>query len=337
MSKCGKLATGLALVLGQPCGLAHSDPAEVARHISLVDSTRSVKAVAGFAGSSVRRVDVTVWSPAEAGKAGKHPLVIYSHGAFGRADNAMYLVHALVNAGYIVAAPDYPLSSSAAYTAVKAADATDVVNQTRDVRFIIDRLLADPALSSRIDVDAIATVGHSLGAVTSYFTSFATGVRDPRIKATVLMGAGDPVQAALSANMGMNGTWYTPVHVPVLFLSAQHDAIARFTGPPLVAYTRLEAPKYEVTVRGGAHVWFADAAGPLANGGNPDCAMFGSGAHMIGCEAGVKMTTPARQHEITSIAVRDFLDGYLKNDKARLEQLRGLPATMPDVDEHAVE
>jgi hypothetical protein len=115
--------------------------------------------------------------------------------------------------------------------------------------------------------------------------------------------------------MGLVGTWHMPVHVPVLFLSAQYDAFARFTGRPQVAYARLENPKYEVTVRGGAHIWFTDVDGPHADGGNPE------------------LTTPTRQREITQIAVIDFLDGYLRDDKARLAQLHNLAKILPDVDE----
>ncbi len=324
----------LAISIALAGTTAHAKPGESVRHLTLVDETRTVTASGGYGGSTVRRLDVTVWQPDDRDTTPhSHPLVIYSHGSFGQADNAMYLVHALVHAGFIVAAPDYPLSSRAAYTAIKAPDASDVINQTRDIHYIIDRLLADPALCVQIDSGAIATIGHSLGAVTSYFTSFGNCTRDPRIKATVLMGAGDPVQAALSANMGLIGTWHMPVHVPVLFLSAQYDVFARFTGRPQVAYARLENPKYEVTVRGGAHIWFTDVDGPHADGGNPDCALLGGGDHMVGCEPGLKLTTPTRQREITQIAVIDFLDGYLRDDKARLARLHNLAKILPDVDE----
>lgn len=315
------------------------------RHISLVDATRAVKASMGFAGSAERRLDVTVWYPAPGpadsasrnpgGQGLKHPLIIYSHGSFGRADNAMHLVNSLVGAGYIVAAADYPLSSRAAYTRIAGPDPSDVIEQTRDIRFIIDRLLADKDLSLLVDPARIATIGHSLGAVTSYFTSFASGVRDPRIKAAVLLGAGDPVQAALSGNMGLGGTWNAAASVPVLFMNAQHDPFAAFTGRPHAAYSRVETPKYEITVNGGAHVWFTDNAVQPADGSNPDCAMLKGlrpGGTLPGCEAGNKMATPQRQQEITRIAVRAFLDGYLKNDATQLRRLRRLHAQLSDTD-----
>jgi predicted dienelactone hydrolase len=249
----------------------------------------------------------------------------------------MHLVEHLVRAGYIVAAPDYPLSSRAAYTRITAADTTDVVNQVKDIHFIIDRLLADANLSPLIDRDRIATMGHSLGAVTSYFASFAGGIRDPRIKATVLLGAGDPVQAALSANMGLTGTWHVAASVPVLFLSAEHDVFANITGRPHAAYMRLESPKYEIMVHGGVHVWFRDGSDKPADGSNPDCRFFANGPASAfkprGCEPGAKLIEPLRQQEITRIATVAFLDGYLKGDRAQLERLRTLPATLQEIDE----
>ncbi|KMS51657.1 hypothetical protein V474_03235 [Novosphingobium barchaimii LL02] len=308
-------------------------------HLTFVDETRAVRAANGFAGSTDRRIDVTVWYPndvADGARASRTrlPLVLYSHGSYGQADNAMYLVSDLVRAGYVVAAPDYPLSSRAAYTEVTASDPGDVAQQARDIHFVIDRLLADKALAALIDPAKIATMGHSLGAVTSYFASFASTVREPRVAATVLLGAGDPVQAALSGNMGLAGAWHVPAPVPALFLSAEHDAFARFTGRPYAAFARLEKPKYEIMVKGGVHVWFTDTNDQLPDGGNPDCTHLGpNAASLPGCEPGVKLIAPLRQKEITRTAVRDFLDGYLKGDRSRIEALRRLGTSIPEIEQ----
>lgn len=322
-------AFAILLLAGFTGSTALAEPGISAQHLIMVDQSRPIKASSGFAGSPTRRIDVTVWTPSGTAPAGGWPLVIYSHGSFSRADSAMHLVKVLVAAGYVVAAPDYPLSSRAAYTHVTGSDPTDVIEQTRDVRFVIDQLIADKSLA--IDAGRIATIGHSLGAVTGYFTSFGSQTADRRIKATVLLGGGDPVQAALAANMGLVGNWTIPAKVPVLFLSAEHDAFAGFTGQPYAAYARVSGPKYELMVRGGVHVWFTDFAGFGPNQSNPDCAMLGGGKGMLGCEAGAKLTTPLRQQEITRIAVIDFLGGYLGGDAARIKHLRSLPRSMHDV------
>ena len=306
------------------------------QQVSYVDESRPIKKTMGFEGAATRRLDVRVWYPADGtqrsdpaslAKGGPFPLVIYSHGTFGTADNAMHLVDHLVRHGYIVAAPDYPLSSRAAFTHIRMADPSDVAEQTRDIKFIITRLLADPVFGPAIDPAKIGTTGHSLGAVTSYFSSFGAQTRDPRIAATALIAGGDPVQTALSQNMGLQGTGHAEVRVPVLFLSADHDVFARTTGRPHAAYSRVEGPKTEVLVHGGVHVWFRDGNEVLPDGKNPDCLFFDRylpGLKMPGCDVRGGLITPARQQEITRAAVLDFFDAYLKQDAGALTRLRAL-------------
>lgn len=312
------------------------------RQVSYVDESRPIKKTMGFEGAPTRRLDLRVWYPADGtvrsdpasfAKGGPFPLVIYSHGTFGSADNAMHLVEHLVRHGYVVAAPDYPLSSSAAFTHIRFADISDVGQQTRDVKFIIDRLLADPVFGPAIDRAKIGTTGHSLGAVTSYFSSFGTQTRDPRIAATALIAGGDPVESALMSDMGLLGTGHAAVRVPVLFLSADHDVFARMTGRPHASYSRVEGPKTEVMIKGGVHVWFRGQPETLPDGKNPDCVFFERnmpGMAVPGCELRGGLIDPARQQAITRAALLDFFDGYLKKDAAALVRLRRLHRQFPE-------
>lgn len=314
------------------------------RQASFTDESRPVKASSGFAGAPVRRIDVMIWYPAQRGgdgappaKGGPWPLVIYSHGTNGYPSNNMHLVNELVSHGYVVAAPAYPLSSTQTYTHIRMTDTSDVINQTKDVKFVIDRLLADPFFAPAIDPGRIGTTGHSLGGVTSYFTSFGRQTRDPRIIATAPIGAGDPVQSALFSDMGLVGTQHAAVSVPVMFLSAEKDVFARTTGRPHAAYSRVETPKYEVMIRGGTHVWFRDNTDQPPGSKNPDCLFFERfmpTVTMPGCEESARtpLIGPARQQEITRAAVRSFFDAYLKRDKAALARLRQLDKDNPEVE-----
>lgn len=306
--------------------------------VTFTDTARPVKASSGFAGAPVRRLDVMVWYPAvKASDGRKWPLIVYSHGTNGAPDNNMHLVNALVGRGYVVAAPAYPLSSLKTYTRIRMTDISDVVEQTRDIAFVIDRLLADPTFAGLIDPSRIGTTGHSLGGVTSYFTSFGVQTRDPRIGAVALTGAGDPVQTALSGNMGLWGTQHAALPVPVLFLSAEKDVFARTTGRPHAAYARLEKPKYEILVRGGVHVWFRDGTDQPPGNKNPDCLFFERNMPTItmpGCEEAARrpLIGPARQQEITRTAIVDFFDAYLKRDPAALDRLRNFGKSNADVE-----
>jgi predicted dienelactone hydrolase len=293
-------ALALLILFAAPATRA-SEPASASRQIRLVDESRPVKASMGFVGSPSRRIDVRVWQPAGHGP---FPLVIYSHGTFGSADNAMHIVEHLVAHGYIVAAPDYPLTSSAAFTKV------------------------------RIDAAKIGTTGHSLGAVTSYFTVFGQQTRDPRIAATALIAGGDPVESALMSDMGLLGTGHAAVRVPALFLSAEKDVFARITGRPYASYSRVEGPKTEVMIKGGVHVWFRGTPEVPADGKNPDCLFFERmmpGQVMPGCETRGGLIAPARQQAITRDALLAFFDGYLKKDARALARLRGLGRTYREV------
>lgn len=321
---------------------AAGDHAVGMRQASFIDESRPVKASSGFAGAPVRRIDVTIWYPADTAgrdaalaKDGPWPLVIYSHGTNGAPDNNMHMVNELVRHGYVVAAPAYPLSSLNTYTHIKMTDTRDVVNQTKDVSFVIDRLLADPALGPAIDAKRIGTTGHSLGGVTSYFTSFGRQTRDPRIVATAPIGAGDPVQSALFSDMGLIGTQHAAVSVPVLFLSAEKDIFARTTGRPHAAYARLEKPKYEIMVRHGTHVWFRDNTDRPAGDKNPDCLFFERympQVTMPGCEERVPLIGPASQQALTRSAVLTFFDAYLKGDQAALARLRRFDQDHPETE-----
>jgi predicted dienelactone hydrolase len=332
----------LLLLFAALAQAAQADYAIGSKHMTFVDKTRSIAPAMGFAGSPERRLDVIVWYPAAAAaedaaptKAGPWPLVIYSHGTFGQPDNAMHLVRHLVSHGYVVAAPTYPMTSSVSFTKVKGPVITDVFNQPKDISFIIDRLLADPFFAPLIDKAEIGTTGHSLGAVTSYFASFGLQTRDPRIVATAPIAAGDPVQSALSSDMGLLGTGHAAVSVPTLFLSAEKDVFARTTGRPYAAYSRIEKPKYEVMVKGGVHVWFRDNDEQLPDNKNPDCLFFEKwmpSVTMPGCEERVPLIGSARQKEITRTAVLAFFDAYLKKDAAALAALRGLGKRFPEID-----
>jgi len=326
----GGIVALVSMLAASPVLAAHheADAQQVDR--SYVDETRGIKASNGFAGSDTRRVDIKVWRPEGEGP---FPLVIYSHGTFGFASNAMHIVNALVANGFVVAAPNYPLTSRAAFTKVTFADISDVSEQVKDISFIIDSLLADPELGKIIDGGRIGTTGHSLGAVTSYFASFGLMTRDRRIKATAPIAGGDPVQTALDNPMGLAGARHAEVSVPVLFLQGDKDVFARMTGRPFAAYARVEGPKYELLVKNGYHIAFRDGVELHPDGKNPDCLFFEKnmpGVPIPGCEAAGEFIAPEKQQEITRTALVDFFSAYLKEDSEALARLQKLGETFPD-------
>lgn len=327
---------------GQAAMAGQQDYGVAQRTVTYVDGKRPIKAHGSFPGTPDRRLDLIVWYPAQQGASGKGaatpardgpwPLVLYAHGTMGYADNATHIVRELVRHGYVVAAPNFPLTSPKSFAKIASPDLSDVVNQTKDLSFIIDRLVADPFFGPLIDSKKIGSMGHSLGAVTNYFSAFGSKTLEPRISAFALLGAGDPVQAALSNDMGFMGSWIAPVHVPVLFLSAEKDVFARLTGGAHAAYYRVPAPKYEIFINKGVHVWFRDATDQPADNKNPDCLFFERSApdmKVPGCEERVPLIGPAIQQEITRTAIRAFFDAYLKNVASGRSRLLGIDDEYP--------
>ena len=99
------------------------------------------------------------------------PLVVFSHGVTASGESYLFLLQRWAKAGYVVAAPTFPLSSGpggqiGAYS-----------EQPDDVHAVTDELLAaadDPAdpLHGVIDGGRTAVAGHSLGAITTIGAAF---------------------------------------------------------------------------------------------------------------------------------------------------------------------
>lgn len=117
---------------------------------------------------------------------GEFPLVVFSHGWTSSGDWGPYVRRLTywAGAGYVVAAPTFPLTSGF------GAGPGDYVNQPADVSFVIDELLAhagrsDDPLHEHLDADHVGVAGHSLGAATTIGLTFNSCCRDTRIDAAV--------------------------------------------------------------------------------------------------------------------------------------------------------
>ena len=135
------------------------------------------------------------WSPRSTSPPvpGPFPLITFSHGWAGHPRKFTQLFEAWAEAGYVVAAPAFPLSND---QAPGGATSDDVTNQPGDISFVIDEVLAasedaaDP-LYGAVDPDHIGTAGLSLGGVTTYGLAFAglLSGRPPRRGRRVQRGA----------------------------------------------------------------------------------------------------------------------------------------------------
>jgi predicted dienelactone hydrolase len=155
-----------------------------------VDRTRTIELPVGR--RVARPLETIVRYPA-AGNT--YPLVVFGHGF--TLTPALYarLLRAWTEAGYVVAAPVFPLENAAA---PGGPNESDLINQPKDMSFVITRLLAlnartNSVLHGKIDPSRIAVAGHSDGAVTALAVAYDRRFRDPRVRAAiVLSGAALP-------------------------------------------------------------------------------------------------------------------------------------------------
>jgi predicted esterase len=149
-----------------------------------------------------------------------YPLIVFGHGFALTPARYAGLLRAWTEAGYVVAAPLFPLGNAAAPGGPNEAD---LINQPKDMSFVITRLLALNArigkvLSGKIDSSRIAIAGHSDGAETALAVAYDHRFRDPRVAAAiVLSGAALPGMGAFPLDgpplLAVQGT-ADPINAP---------------------------------------------------------------------------------------------------------------------------
>lgn len=167
-------------------------------------------------------------------QAGPFPLVVFAHGFGVTPATYAALLRVWTRAGYVVAAPVFPLTNA---NAPGGPDERDLIRQPGDISFVITSLLAASAapagpLSGLIDPTKIAVAGHSDGADTVLAVGYNSRLRDRRVRAAVVMSGaemtgltgyrfavGDPALLAVQGTADKSN--------PPLFTRAYYGAAAR--------------------------------------------------------------------------------------------------------------
>ncbi|CAN7589976.1 alpha/beta hydrolase family protein [Neorhizobium sp. LjRoot104] len=97
-------------------------------------------------------------------EAGHFPLVLVSHGSGSRADGMGWIAIELAKAGFIVAGPNHPGTTSGDSTP----EATPKIwERTQDISEVVTALSADPRFKTSVDKARIGVLGFSLGGSTA--------------------------------------------------------------------------------------------------------------------------------------------------------------------------
>lgn len=264
------------------------------RRDTYVDPSRPTSPDGDYAGAPDRTFPVSVWYPASGDPdrapevdapfdraGGPYPLVLFSHGYAVTPDFYEALLTRWAAAGYVVAAPTYPLLSG-----VPAGPSHADYDQVfADVQFVLGKVLADYAtpgsahpLAGAVDPARVATAGQSDGEIAAYGLAFLACCRDPRVRSVI----------AMAGNLGnLNNVVAPDTGVPVLHLMGEADELQPYGEAIAWDRANLSVPRWMLTLVGGSH------APPYRN---PADARFD----------GVVETTTA------------FLDGTLKGHPERL-------------------
>ncbi len=220
-------------------------------------------------------------------KDGPYPLILFSHGLGARGVFYQDVIKTWVSAGYVVAAPDYPLSNRNAPGGASFGRAIgDTKNQPADASFVITEVIKldkDGKQFGGIDAKRIGASGHSLGGITTYGVTYSGCCRDKRVKAAIPM-------SGLAGVVEPADQYFQDGATPLLGLHGNQDGTVPYAAGTN-AYGMAKAPKFLLTFIGAGHV------SPFLGG------------------------TDAQATVLKKSTV-DFWDRYLKGDKAALDKLR---------------
>jgi dienelactone hydrolase len=266
------------------------------RVLRLVDAGRTIRLPGGRAAPRTLLTYVRYPALGRAGRsdllnapaaraAGPFPLVVFGHGFAVTPRLYGHLLDSWARAGYVVAAPVFPLANA---NAPGGPDESDLVNQPSDMSFVISSLLGESSapggpLEGLVDATQIAVTGQSDGGVTALAAAYSRRFRDRRVSAAVVMAG--------SEMSGVGGYGFRRGGPPLLAIQGTADRInePRFT---YAFFKAARQPKYLLRLLGAGHL-------PPYTRQQPQLALV----------------------ERVTIA---FLDGYLKRSRTTLHQLVGL-------------
>ena len=225
-------------------------------------------------------------------------MVVFAHGNSSNGADNEPLLRQWAAAGFVVAAPTFPLTSIGA---PGGDDVGDYVNQPGDVSFVISQVLQASTKSTApyaraVDPHRIGLIGHSLGAITSLGAAYNSCCHDPRISAVVAI---DGIELPYP-----HGTYFVGnPEPPLLVIHGSADQTIPFSAGQKT-YADAQPPKFFVTLVGAPHTAFHQAN---------------------------QVDSPRAPWEPVIVAsVTDFFDRYLKGEPGRLEALRAA-ASVPGV------
>ena len=235
---------------------------------TLVDHSRSTPANATAAGHPGRILGTAILYPATGTPGpqpvtdatpdraqGPYPLIVFAHGFGSNVTSYLPLLERWAEAGFVVAAPLFPLTNS---KAPGGPDLSDYIHQPGDMSFVVTQMLRQSSASSTflsglVNPAEVGAAGHSLGGVTTLGLVANSCCRDDRIKAAVVI-SGDPITFT-------TGKVEDDDAPPLLLVHGNADPTVPYVSS-IDVFNRARAPKGLLTLIGGNHNAPVNASGP---------------------------------------------------------------------------
>jgi dienelactone hydrolase len=179
--------------------------------------------------------------------AGPFPLIAFAHGFNVTPTPYAAMLRAWVRAGFVVAAPIFPLTNAAA---PGGPDESDLVNQPTDMSFVITRLLAASGrrhgiLSGLIAAGGVAVTGQSDGGSTALAAAYNTHYFDRRVRAAMILSG--------ARITGVDGYDFPEPSPPLLAVQGTADTV----NAPANTYRYFglaRQPKFLLSLLGAPHL-----------------------------------------------------------------------------------
>ena len=230
MRRVGAVVLVLALLSGCGGGARAASPSASSARAALPPSR-----VLSLSRGAHRPLETSIWYAAGAGR---HPVVLFSHGLGGLPAQFTPIISTWVAAGFAVVAPAYPHTNGKVEV-----DPSDVRNQPADASFVLRSLAGD----RQLDLGHVVAAGFSAGGTTTL--------------GLLQRGHAPGIVAAISIAGRRPASSFGGAPVPVLFVHGDRDPTVPIDAGR-AAYRAVPWPKTFVVVPGGRH-------GDCLNPGNP--------------------------------------------------------------------
>jgi dienelactone hydrolase len=227
---CAAAACSLAgsgSTAGPPFGL---------RVLRLVDTSRSAHFANGTSGPRVLVTDVRYPTRGRP----PFPLVVFAHGFALTPQTYTPLLDAWARAGFVVAAPAFPVERAGA---PGGSSQRDLLNEPGDLSFVVSRLLDNARWSRLIDPHEIAFAGQSDGAIAALAAAYDPRYADGRVEAAVLLSGAAPAGLTRPVRRAP----------PLLAVQGTSDPI-NAPGATAAYYARMHRPKFLLWLLGASHL-----------------------------------------------------------------------------------